>query len=129
MKLPFQGFALLTIASSLLTINFGISLPAQAAIACEPGTVVYYPNNSLATCLLAQKMNVQVSSPVAGTSNFPCKAKSYIVFDEKGQFTSCELSEKIQIRNGNLVETCLAEYRVKFAVSDKGVVSITCTPS
>ncbi|MBU7587034.1 MAG: hypothetical protein KAF91_29990 [Nostoc sp. TH1S01] len=126
MKLSTHSFALLTLLSSLLTINFSISLPAQAAISCETGTVTYHPNNSLATCSLAQNVNVQVYNPVAGTSNFPCKAKSYIVFDEKGQFNSCELSEKIQIRTGNVVETCQAEYKVRVAVSDKGVLSITC---
>ncbi|MCC5636135.1 hypothetical protein LC593_09735 [Nostoc sp. CHAB 5844] len=128
MKSFSQGFALLTLASGLLSINFGISLPAQAAISCEPGTVNYYLNNSLATCLLAQNVNVQVSSSVSGTSNFPCKAKSYILFDEKGQFSSCQLSEQIQIRKGNLVETCPAEYKVQVAVSNTGVFSITCQP-
>ncbi|MBE9005603.1 hypothetical protein IQ259_11240 [Fortiea sp. LEGE XX443] len=128
MKSFSQEFALLTSAFALLTINFGISLPAQAAISCEPGTVNYYANNSLATCLLTQNVNVQVTSSFAGTYNFPCKAKSYILFDEKGQFRSCKLSEKIQIRKGNLIETCPAEYRVQVAVSDTGVFSITCQP-
>jgi len=128
MKSFSQGFALLTLVTGLLSIDLGISLPAQAAISCEPGTVSYYPNNSLATCLLAQNVNVQVTSSVSGTANFPCKAKNYIVFDVKGQFNRCELSNEIQIRNGNLVKTCPADYKVQVAVSDTGILSIACSP-
>ncbi|WP_413200695.1 hypothetical protein [Nostoc piscinale] len=80
MKSPKKKGVLFALASSLLTLNFAISFPAEAAISCETGTVVYHPNNSLATCSLSQTVNVQVSSPTAGTSNFPCKAKSYIFF-------------------------------------------------
>ncbi|MBD2496804.1 hypothetical protein [Nostoc sp. FACHB-280] len=127
MKSPNQKGVLFALVSSFLTINFGISSPAEAAISCETGTVVYHPNNSLATCSLAQNINVQVSSPTIGTSNFPCKAKSYIVFDEKGQFNSCELSEEIQIRTGNVVETCPAEYKVRVSFSNQGVLSINCS--
>ncbi|OCQ94187.1 hypothetical protein BCD64_05305 [Nostoc sp. MBR 210] len=99
----------------------------KAAISCETGTVIYHPNNSLATCSLAQNVNVQVSSPATGTSNFPCKANSYIFFNEKGQFNSCELSEEIKIRTGNVVETCEAEYKIRVAFSDQGVLSINCS--
>ena len=123
-----QNFLLLTSAFGLVTINFGISLTAQAAISCESGTVNYYPNGSLATCLLTQNVNVEVSSSFWGTSNFPCKAKNYISFDQKGQFYSCQLSKEIQIKSGNVVDTCAAEYQVQVTVLDTGVLAITCQP-
>ncbi|MEH2235560.1 hypothetical protein [Nostoc sp.] len=126
MKLSLQSFAFLTYSLGLFTINFAFPLPAQAAIECEAGDMIYYPNGSLLTCILAQNITVQVSSYRSGTSNFPCQRRKYISFGEKGQFQSCQLANDTQIRTGNSVETCPAEYRIYVSTSDEANQSLTC---
>ncbi len=126
MKLFLQSFAFLTSSLGLLTINFAFPAPAKAAFECEPDNIIYYPNGSLLTCILEQNMNVQFSSSLSGTSNFTCRGKSYISFDDKGQFHTCELAHNIEIRTGNLVEMCPLEYRIYVATSDDGSKSIIC---
>ncbi|WGV27323.1 hypothetical protein [Halotia branconii] len=127
MKFPNQTFAILTSSLSLFTVNLAVSSPAQASIVCESGTISNYSNGSLANCILGQNMTVQVYNPSSGSSNFYCQAKEYISFDEKAQFQSCRLSQDTQIRNGNSIETCPAEYRVYFSVSNDGIQSISCS--
>ncbi len=128
MKFSNPTFAFLTSSLSLFTINLAVSLPAQASIVCESGTIINYSNGSLANCILGQNMTVQVYSSSSGSSNFYCQAQQSISFDEKAQFQSCRLSQDIQIRNGNSIETCPAEYRVNFSVSTDGTQSISCSP-
>jgi hypothetical protein len=110
--------ASLSSSLALFTINFTVSLPANAAIVCEPGIMNYYSNGSLANCLLGQNVTIQVSSSHSGISNFPYQANSYISFDEKAQFKSYTISEDIKIRRSNSVETCLAESRVEVSSND-----------
>jgi hypothetical protein len=126
MPLKYQGFALLTSSLGLFALNFAISLPAQASIVCEPETVSNYQNGSLASCVLGQDMNVQVSSSNSWISNFPCKAKTDISFDEKGQFKSCQLSQELQIKTGNSIQQCPADYKVYVSVANDGTKSINC---
>ncbi|MFH7027390.1 MAG: hypothetical protein ACHBN1_18805 [Heteroscytonema crispum UTEX LB 1556] len=110
----------------LFTSNFAFYVPAQASIVCELDSINKYQNGSLSRCILGQNMNLQISSSKFGISNFPCQAKNYIFFDEKGQFQSCELSESINIRRGNSVETCPAEYMIHVSIPEDGNLSITC---
>ncbi|MBN3883171.1 MAG: hypothetical protein V7K64_24735 [Nostoc sp.] len=126
MKLSLQNFVFLTSSLGLSTINFAFTLPAQAGVECEAGNMIYYPNGSLLTCILEQNITVQVSSSLSGTSNFPCRGKSYISFNEKGQFHTCELADDIQIKTGNSVEICPAEYRIYVSTSDDGKKSVIC---
>ncbi|MDZ7957746.1 MAG: hypothetical protein RMY34_07545 [Aulosira sp. DedQUE10] len=128
MKSCFSGLAVFTSFFGLFALNFAISLPAQAAIVCETGTITNYSNGSLATCILSQDMSLQISSLKAGIFNFNCKAKNYIFFDDKGQLKSCQLSEEMKIIKGNLVETCPAEYRVDVAISEDGSLAVDCQP-
>ncbi|MEA5516045.1 hypothetical protein [Nodularia sp. UHCC 0506] len=128
MKFYSQSLAFLTYSWGLLTISFAISQPAQASIVCEPGTIINHANNSLAACILGQDMTVQLSSSSTGTSNFPCRAKNYIFFDDKGQFKSCKLSQDIDIREANSVKKCLENYKVDVSVLKNGILSINCSP-
>ncbi|OUL34416.1 hypothetical protein [Nostoc sp. 106C] len=128
MKFSSKALAVLTCSLGLFSINFAVSLPAKAAIVCESGTISHYQNNSLATCILGEDMNVQVYSPLSGTNNFECKAKTFISFDEKGQFTGCQLSQEIKLVKGNSVEICLADYKVNVSVTTNGTQSISCNP-
>ncbi|OUL30504.1 hypothetical protein BV372_21700 [Nostoc sp. T09] len=128
MKFSSKALAVLTSSLGLFSINFAVSLPAKAAIVCEPGTISHYQNNSLATCILGEDTNVQVYTPTSGTNNFGCKAKTFISFDDKGQFTGCQLSEEVKLVKGNSVEICPADYRVSVSVSTNGLQSITCSP-
>jgi hypothetical protein len=126
MKLSSPALAFFTTSLGLFTINLAISPPAQASIVCEPGTITNYANGSLKSCVLGQDTTLQVSSARSGTANFRCKAQADISFDDKGQFNSCQLSQDIQIRQGNAVETCPAEYWVNFPSSSDGNLSISC---
>ncbi|MEH1969285.1 MULTISPECIES: hypothetical protein [unclassified Nostoc] len=126
MKISLQSYTLLTSSLGLFLINFAFPLPAKAAIECEAGNMIYYPNGSLLTCVLEQNITVQVSSSLSGTSNFSCRGKTYISFNEKGQFHTCELADDIQIRTGNSFEKCPAEYRIYVSTSDDGNQSIIC---
>ncbi|MEH2008024.1 hypothetical protein [Nostoc sp.] len=100
MKFSSKVLAVLTSTFGLFSINFAVSLPAQASVTCESGTILNYPNGSLETCVLGQDTTVQVSSPSTGSSNFECKAQQSISFDEKAQFQSCQLSQEIPLRTG-----------------------------
>ncbi|MBD2410785.1 hypothetical protein FACHB389_27625 [Nostoc calcicola FACHB-389] len=128
MKFSSKVLAVLTSSLGLFSINFTVSLPAQASVVCEPGTISNYQNASLASCILAQDMTVQVYSPSSGSSNFYCQAQKSISFDDKAQFKSCQLSQEIQVIKGNSIETCPAEYKVYVSVSTNGIQSISCSP-
>ncbi|OYD98135.1 hypothetical protein CDG76_04800 [Nostoc sp. 'Peltigera membranacea cyanobiont' 210A] len=128
MKFSSKVLAVLTSSLGLFSINFAVSLPAQASVVCEAGTISNYENGSLASCILGQDMNVQVSSPNSGSSNFECQAEKSISFDDKAQFKSCRLSQEIKLIKGNSVETCPAEYKVDVSVSTNGIQSISCSP-
>ena len=71
-------------------------------------------------------MNVQVSGSNSWISNFPCKAETSISFDEKGQFKSCQLSQELQIKTGNSIQQCPADYKVYVSVANDGTKSINC---
>ncbi|WP_138506732.1 hypothetical protein [Nostoc sp. PA-18-2419] len=128
MKFSSKVLAILTSTFGLFSINFAVSLPAQASVTCEGGTISNYQNGSLATCILGQETNVQVSSPSSGLSDFYCQAQQYISFDEKAQFQSCQLSQEIQLRKGNSIETCPAGYKVDVSTTPNGIQSISCRP-
>ncbi|MBD2247335.1 hypothetical protein H6G26_28245 [Nostoc sp. FACHB-888] len=128
MKFPSKVLVVLTSTFGLFSINFAVSLPAQASVTCEGGTISNYSNGSLASCILGQDTTVQVSSPSSGSSNFYCQAQKFISFNEKAQFTGCQLSQEIQLRKGNSIETCPAEYEVNVSVESNGTQSITCNP-
>ncbi len=80
MRICSQTLAFLSYTWGLLTINFVASLPAQASIVCEPGTISNYANNSLASCVLGQDMTVQLSSSSSGTSNFFLPSSKIYIF-------------------------------------------------
>lgn len=126
MKSFSSGLAFFSSVCSFLTLNFAISLPAQASISCLPATISKYPNGSLASCVLAHNTNVQVASPYTGTANFPCKAQNYILFNEQGQFQTCWLAVDIKIKQGNSTETCPADYQIKVAIASNGNLAIYC---
>lgn len=126
MKSCSSELGIFTSSLGLLTLSFVISLPAKAAIGCETDTINNYSNGSLATCILSHDINLQISNSRTGGSNFSCKAKSYIFFDEKGQLKSCQLAEEIKIIQSNSVETCPAEYRVDIAIAQDGSLAIDC---
>ncbi len=111
----------------LFSINFAVSLPAQASIVCKPGTISNYQNGSLVTCILVQDTVVQVYSPSSGSSNFYCQAQKSIFFDEKAQFQSCQLSQEIKLIKGNSIKICPVEYKIYFSVSTDGIQSISCS--
>jgi hypothetical protein len=121
-----QAFALLTSALGVLTVNLAVSQPASAAIVCEPKTSLNYTNGSLAACILSENTTVEISTPSAGTSSFPCKEKNWITFNDQGQLSSCRLWEEINIRQGNSVEKCPVDYRVELTIN-KEIPSIRCT--
>jgi hypothetical protein len=118
--------AVMTSSLGLFTLNLTISLPAQAAVVCEAGTITNHANGSLETCMTSQDMNLQISSFRTGTSNFVCKAQNYVSFNEKGQFTSCILAEEMKIIQGNTVKTCLPQYQVNVSSSEDGSLLISC---
>lgn len=128
MKFSSKVLAVFTSSLGLFSINFAVSLPAQASVTCEGGTISNYSNGSLASCILGQDTTVQVYSPSSGSSNFECQAQKFISFDDKAQFTSCQLSQEIQLRKNNSTETCPAGYKVYVSVSTNGIQSITCSP-
>ncbi|MBO3461858.1 hypothetical protein G7B40_041260 [Aetokthonos hydrillicola Thurmond2011] len=128
MKFLSKVSIVLTSSLGLFSINFAFSLPAQASVVCEPGTINNYQNGSLATCILARDTTVQVYSPTAGSSNFECQAEKSISFDDKANFKSCQLAQEIKLRKGNLIETCPAQYKVYVSVSNNGIQSISCSP-
>lgn len=128
MKFSSKTVAILTSSLGLFSINFAVIPPAKASVVCESGTVSNYQNGSLATCILSQDMILQVYSPNLGTFIFYCQAQNSIAFDDKAQFQSCQLSQEIQLRKGNSIETCPAGYRVYLSSSDNGIQSISCSP-
>ncbi|HLO89354.1 MAG TPA: hypothetical protein VK203_30700 [Nostocaceae cyanobacterium] len=125
MNLSTKIYTLLTSSLGFLTFNFVLSLPASASITCEPGTINKYSNGSLAGCILAQDTTLQRYHPRSGTFTFSCKAQEYINFDPQGQFQSCRLVQEMEIRQGNAIEKCLAEYRVDVSENDNGL-SVRC---
>ncbi|MBD2363347.1 hypothetical protein H6G36_19490 [Anabaena minutissima FACHB-250] len=125
MKIPHSNFLILLSSLSIFGLNFAISPPGKAAISCENGTINRYSNGSLHTCIINQNTTLQLSS-ASGLSTFPCKAQNYIYFDEKGQFQRCQLAEDMQIRIGNSLEKCPADFWINIYISDAGHQSITC---
>ncbi|MBD2202477.1 hypothetical protein H6G33_12905 [Calothrix sp. FACHB-1219] len=126
MKIFSSFLAVVTSSCGLLTLNLAISLPAQASVVCETDTITKYGNGSLASCILSQDMNLQISSYKTGTSNFVCKSENYISFSEKGQFASCILAAEMKIIKGNAVETCLPQYQVNVVSAEDGSLAISC---
>lgn len=112
--------ATLVFASSLLGVNL-TPQSAKASIPCETGTMSNYSNGSLSSCVLRVDMNAALNNNV-----YYCKKENRISFDDKGQFTSCVLSTSLQLRNGNEVKTCEADYPVYVSVAEDGRQSINC---
>ncbi|BAY26775.1 hypothetical protein NIES2100_65910 [Calothrix sp. NIES-2100] len=126
MKTFSSWLSVVTTSLGLLTLNFAISFPAKASVVCETGTITNHANGSLATCILSQDINLQISSLNTDTSNFRCKGQNYLSVNEKGQFTSCILAEEMKIIKGNTVETCLPQYKVEVSTSEDGSLVISC---
>lgn len=127
MKFSSKILAVLTSTFGLFSINFAVSLPAQASVTCESGTILNYLNGSLETCVLGQDTTVQVSGLSSGSSNFECQGQQSISFDEKAQFKSCQLSQEIKIIKDNSTETCAAGSKVELSATN-GIQSIICRP-
>ena len=113
--------ATLVFASSLLGVNLTLTQSAKASIPCETGTMSNYSNGSLSSCVLRVDLNAALNNNV-----FYCKQGNKISFDDKGQFTSCVLSTSLQLRNGNDLKTCEADYPVYVSVPGEGTQSISC---
>lgn len=113
--------ATLVFASSLLGVNLTLPQSAKASIPCETGTMSNYSNGSLSSCVLRVDMNAALNNNV-----FYCKQGNEISFDDKGRFTSCVLSTSLQLRNGNALKTCEANYPVYVSVAEEGTQSISC---
>lgn len=125
MKFSSKVLAVLTSTFGLFSINFAVSLPAQASVTCESGTISNYSNGSLASCVLGQDTTVQVSGLSSGSSNFECQRQQYISFDENAQFKSCQLSQEIKLIKDNSTETCPAGSKVELSATN-GIQSIRC---
>jgi hypothetical protein len=126
MKLASQFIAYLSSALTLLTTNLLFSLPAQAAITCSPGTIQNYQNGSLASCILENDTQIQLSNSKAGTLNISCKAKNYILFHSDGNFKSCQINQNITITKNNSVEVCPAESTLEVEIFQDGNLSMSC---
>lgn len=113
--------ATLVFASTLLGVNLTLPQSAKASIPCETGTMSNYSNGSLSSCVLQVGMNAALNNNV-----FNCKQGNRISFDDKGRFTSCVLSTSLQLRNGNDLKTCEADYPVYVSVAEEGTQSISC---
>lgn len=113
--------ATLVFASSLLGVNLTFPQSANASVPCENGTTSNYNNGSLSSCVLRVDMNAALNNNV-----YYCKQGNRISFDDKGRFTSCVLSTSLQLRNGNVVKLCEADYPVYISVAEDGTQSISC---
>ncbi len=112
---------------SISAINLVFPAPALSAISCESGTINRHANGSLQYCLLAFDTKITISNNRVGTSIFPCKAKTYIMFAANSQFQHCTLSEDIKIRESNSVRTCPKDYIVSVSTLDDGKdLSVEC---
>jgi len=107
---------------SLFTISLGFSLPVKAVLPCKYGTVNSHPNGSVASCNIENNLDMRV-----GNFAFSCLQGHSISFDEKGLFESCVISVPMHVITGNAVETCPAEPRVYFSISNDGNQSISCS--
>jgi hypothetical protein len=115
---------LVTVSSSLglFTINcLSFSLPAKAALPCKGGTINYYQNGSVESCIIEQNVDISI-----GSLAFPCKQDYSIFFDEKANFKSCVISTTVTIRRNNAVETCPEASMVYVSSSNDGNQSISC---
>ncbi|MDJ0616719.1 MAG: hypothetical protein QNJ63_08225 [Calothrix sp. MO_192.B10] len=110
---------------SILTANFAISQPAKASIVCEMDTIIYQ-NYQLEKCILGKNFSAKVATIQGTKYTVPCQAKSYIIFNQKGQLKSCQLSKTIRIRKGNSIDSCPAKTNISVAVSRKGNPYISC---
>jgi hypothetical protein len=113
--------ATLVFASSLLGVNITFPQSAKASIPCEAGTIRNYSNGSVSSCMLRVDMNAALNNNV-----YYCKQGNRISFDDKGRFTSCVLSTSVQLRNGNELKTCEADYPVYVSIAEDGSQSINC---
>lgn len=113
--------ATLVFASGIFGINLTLPQPAQASIPCENGTSSNHNNGSLSSCTLRVDMNASLNNNV-----YYCKQASTISFDDEGRFTSCVLSTSVQLRNGNDLKICEADYPVYVSVAEDGTQSISC---
>lgn len=111
----------LVFASSLLGISLTFPQSAKASVPCEAGTTSNYSNGSVSSCVLRVDMNAALNNNV-----YYCKQGNKISFDDKGRFTSCVLSTSVQLRNGNELKTCEADYPVYVSVAEDGRQSVTC---
>ena len=104
-----------------------VFLPSvNAEVICKSGTISNHTNGQLYSCILARKVTANVTLNNMNNSIFPCKAEQYVFFNEKGQFQSCVLSEKIKIVQAASVTTCLSEMMVFLSTDSNGKQSVSC---
>lgn len=118
-----KKYSLTILASflSVVTANFVVNYPAKASVVCEMNTISYH-NYNLEKCILGQNINVKLAGIQGEKYQVPCQAKSYIIFNRKGKFFSCQLAKDIRVQKGD----CPAKSNIFVAVSKKGNQSIRC---
>ena len=121
MKFSTKCLASFISSLSLFTTNLSFTLPAKASLPCEGGTINYYQNGSVESCLINNGVDVSI-----GTFAFPCKQSDYIYFDEKANFKSCVISAPVVIKRNNAIETCPKESRVDVSILIDGNQIISC---
>jgi hypothetical protein len=125
MKKYSDYLTLLASSLSLLAANLVVTQPAKAAVVCEMDTISYH-NYQLEKCVLGRNFNVKLAGVQGVKYNVPCQAKSYIVFNKKGQLQSCQLAQTIRIPKGNAIDNCPAKANIFVAIGKKGDPSISC---
>ena len=118
-----RKYSLTVLASflSFVTANFVINQPVEASVVCEMNTISYH-NDSLEKCILGQNKNIKLAGIQGEKYQIPCQAKSYIIFNRKGKFFSCQLARDIRVQKGD----CPAQSNIFVAVGKKGNPSIRC---
>ncbi|MDJ0675804.1 MAG: hypothetical protein QNJ36_10560 [Calothrix sp. MO_167.B42] len=106
---------------SIVTANFVVNQPAKASVVCEMDTISYH-NNNLEKCILGQNVNIKLAGIQGKQYKVPCQAKSYIIFNKKGKFFSCQLAQDIRVQKSD----CPANSNIFVAVGKKGDPSIRC---
>jgi hypothetical protein len=124
MKISSHASPFLIAIISIFGFSFGMISPVSAEVVCENGTIINHTNGQLHDCILARNVRVNASINNVSLGVFPCKAKNHIFFNDKGIFSSCQLSENIQIQTGNSIKVCPVNYGV--FVSDNNNLSVDC---
>lgn len=109
-----KSLAFTVLSLGLFTINLSLPLPVKSALPCENSNIVYHPNGSIESCIIFNKVNINV-----GSFAFLCEQKHSISFDEKANFQSCVISDSVKIKRGNAIEICPKKSRVFVFIDSK----------